>query len=771
MPARPSARRITRMRRADRFVALPVFRYTGGYGGMWGMAERLIVVSNRLPLTLKRAGGGWRTERSAGGLATAVNPLRNRTEGIWIGAAGPGAAAGDPAREAVLKEWAERDRCFVVDLPPDIDKLYYEGFSNQTLWPLFHSFPSKVRFAPEAWGAYVEANRRFCDLVLQHYRDGDLIWVHDYHLMMLPEMLRQARPKAAIGWFLHIPFPSSEIFRILPRREQVLEGLLGADLLAFHTHSHLQHFRKSLRRVLGIEADLDRVEAGKRAVRLEAMPIGIAPGNFLKTLATKPAEKYRAELCERYRGSKMLLAVDRLDYTKGIPERLCAYARLLERYPERRGKTVLVQLAVPSREGIGAYAGLQRRVHELISEINGKYGTPDWTPVVYIRRGVPAMHLAAMYSVADIGWVNSLRDGMNLVAKEYVACKPEGGGALMVSEFTGAAEDLGEAFIINPYDEVSVAETIDRVLSASPEELRERMRVLHERVVRNNVFAWGERFLESLREAARARAAAPAEEAPVLQAAEVKDAYRRARRRALFIDYDGTLVGFAARPEQAAPPPEVLDVLRRLAAVQGNTVVVVSGRRARDLDGWFGEIPGLWLAAEHGAIVRRPEQRWEALRHPAAEWKERIRAIFNHYIDRTPGSLIEEKQYSLAWHYRMAEPEFGEWLANELAATLEGLLADTDLRATRGAKVVEVRPIWANKGQAVAHILEAAGRPEFRLILGDDRTDEDMFIADPEAWSARVRGGATKARYTLPDVDAVRSLLNELAGVNTALAA
>jgi trehalose 6-phosphate synthase/phosphatase len=585
------------------------------------------VVSNRLPVTLRRSGEQWRSERSAGGLATAMQPILKRTGGMWIGWPGETPPAADEQCRAIFARWA-KDRFTPVCLPAKTARLYYEGYANQTLWPLFHHFPSRLLYEPEGWSAYVEANRRFRDAVVAQYRPGDLIWVHDYHLMLLPEFLRAALPDAPIGFFLHIPFPSSEVFRILPRREELLRGMLGADLLAFQTHQHLQHFRTSVLRILGIESRIDQIDTGGRALHLEALPIGIAPEEFTALLETPGTQAYLAELKRRFQGRRILLAVDRLDYTKGIPERLRTYGRLLETAPHLRGAVVLIQVAVPSRERIASYEELRRLVNELVGEINGRFGTPDWTPVVYIGRGVPRSHLAALYAAADIGWITPLRDGMNLVAKEYVASKRGGDGALVLSEFAGAAAEMGEAYAVNPYDEQRTASVIERVLETPAAERRERMAALYSRVVRNNVFAWSDRFLAGLRAASALRIELTARAAP-LDPDAVVSAYKNSRRRLLFLDYDGTLVPFAGRPERAVPPIGVLKLLDRLAAAPGNRVIIISGRPRADLDAWFGAIPGLSLAAEHGAVLKHAGSPDWGLLQPRLNtgWKPLVRSI------------------------------------------------------------------------------------------------------------------------------------------------
>ena len=728
------------------------------------MKRRLLVVSNRLPLTLRKAEDGhWTTERSSGGLASAMNPILRDNGGDWIGWAGSSGEEDQEERNSVLQEWAQKDQCFAVELPAEIAKGFYEGYSNQTLWPVFHNFPSQLKFDAKDWQAYIEANRIFCRSVVDRYQQGDLVWVHDYQLMLLPQMLRAELPDAAIGFFLHIPFPSSEIFPILPRREELLQGLLGADLVAFQTHGHLQQFRAALLRVLGLESKIAEVAVGGRPIRLEAHPIGIAPEQYTDLLNhDETTAQLHAEWAARYRGRRVLLAVDRLDYTKGIPERLRAFAHLLRSSSELREKVVLIQVAVPTREGIETYQDLRTEVNQLVGEINGKLGTPGWTPVVYINRSIERAELVALYKLADVCWVGSLRDGMNLVAKEYVACKAEGDGVLVLSEFAGAAAEMGEALLINPFDEERTALSIERALTLDEDERRRRMERLHSRILHNNVFRWGERFLASLEDAVSERGRYSDTQPKRLRTTEVLETYRRASRRLLMIDYDGTLVPFAGQPWQAVPPPVVMRLLTSLAAEPHNCVAVTSGRTAEDLNRWFGAIKGLWLIAEHGAEVKSPlEASWEPLRSEVStDWKSTVMPILEHFVDRTPGSFVEEKKYGVVWHYRMAEPEFGAWLANELVSMLEAMLAETELRAFRGDKVVEVKPVWANKGEALDRLLAVLSSPDFLFAAGDDRTDEDLFEHMPtEAWTVHIGPGPTRAAFVLPDFESLRRVL------------
>ncbi len=722
-------------------------------------SPRLIVVSNRLPVALVREDTEWKTKRTAGGLATAMDPILKRAGGLWIGWSGTSEELPPEAVDLLREEQS----CIAVELPADLLEKFYEGYANQALWPLFHSFTSKLKFDSENWEAYIEANRRFCSAVVQQFQPGDRIWVHDYHLMLLPGMLRESLPDAAIGFFLHIPFPGSDIFSILPRGEELLTGLLGADLISFHTHLHLQHFRMSLRRQLGLQSTVDRLEVPGRQVRMQALPIGIAPDDFLGYCDKPETQEHLNKLRAQYSGRKLIVAVDRLDYTKGIPHRLRTFRRMLSGNPELVEKVVLLQIAVPSRENLESYQELRREVHELISDINGEFGTPDWVPVVYIHRGISKPELVAVYQFADVAWVAPLRDGMNLVAKEYVACRRDGRGVLVLSSFAGAAAEMAEALLINPFDQERTAFTVTGALAMSAEEQQDRMLALHERVLRNDVFVWGDRFLALLDEATKLRRERPPESPPSVPMDQLIDAYRKAGKRLLLLDYDGTLVPFAARPEGAVPDHELRTLLTQLASDPANCVVVISGRSASDLQRWLGQVPRLGLAPEHGARWRLPgSDTWEG-RSADTEWKNSVRPILQHFVDRTPGSFVEEKEFALVWHFRTIEAEFGDWLATELVAMLEGMLAETELRAYRGNKIVEVKPMWANKGALAIELVPEYAGTAFILALGDDQTDEDMFAHLPEnAWSVYVGGGLSKARYSVADTGGVRQLLRRL---------
>jgi len=561
---------------------------------------------------------------------------------------------------------------------------------------------------------------------------------------------------------LHIPFPAAETFSVLPHCADILHGLIGADLLSFQTYGHLEQFRSSLLRILGVESRVAEISFQERRIRMEALPIGIAPDEYAGLLSSdQPTVQHYLDWGTRYIGQKTILAVDRLDYTKGVLERLRAYARLLESEPEFKNRVVLVQIAVPTREAIAGYKSLRADTNELVGEINGRFGTLEWTPVVYINRAIEREELVALYGLADICWVGPLRDGMNLVSKEYVACHADGHGVLILSEFTGAAAEMREALLINPFDEEGTAAVVARALRMGEAEQCDRMRALHGRVVVNTVFRWGDLFLTGLEEAVSARRHRVQKAAKQLSLVEIQRAYIRAKNRLLVLDYDGILVPFTDRMEHSGAPGAVLSILAALASNPNNRVALASGRQAGDLDRWFGMIHGLWLIAEHGAVVRQPgSPSWECLMPSIAkDWKCPVKPILEHFVDRAPGSLLEEKEYSIVWRYQMAEPELASILANELVRELEALLAEPGLGVFRGAKIVEVKPIRANQVTALEYLRRNLPRADFTLAVSDDVIHEALFDRVLDNWSVHVGPGDTRAAFVVPDVETVRRML------------
>nr|HQD27578.1 bifunctional alpha,alpha-trehalose-phosphate synthase (UDP-forming)/trehalose-phosphatase [Methanoculleus thermophilus] len=463
--------------------------------------NRLLIVSNRLPISISRKNGDIHLQRSVGGLATGVGSFYKSYESLWIGWPGINVQKKQDDERDRIVDVLQKEQCHPVFLSPYDIKHYYDGFCNNTLWPLLHYFNHFAEYNPKTWQVYQRVNEKFCDAVMEVVRPDDIIWVHDYHLMLLPQMLRERLPDAEIGYFHHIPFPSYEVFRHLPWRKEILSGLLGADLIGFHTYGYVRHFLSSVRRLLGYEHSFGEVRTGTRVVRTDLFPMGIDYQRFADAAGSTPVQKEIARIRQMYGKRKIILSFDRLDYTKGIPLRLEAFDALLEKKPEYRGAVSLVLVAVPSRTGVDSYQALKKQIDELVGRINGKYGTTDWTPVSYFYNFLPFDTLVAFYSAADVALVTPLRDGMNLMAKEYVATRTDGTGVLILSEMAGAAEELGEAIIVNPNDQDAVIEAIEAALAMPEKEQIERNRTMQKRLMRYDIEHWVGDFLTRLGDA------------------------------------------------------------------------------------------------------------------------------------------------------------------------------------------------------------------------------------------------------------------------------
>jgi trehalose 6-phosphate synthase/phosphatase len=717
--------------------------------------SRVLIVSNRLPISVARdAAGVLRVNPSSGGLATGLSGVHSSSGGLWIGWPGISGPL-QPQEEATLS--ARYAELSVVPVPLSEDEVerYYEQFCNGILWPALHYLISDLPLQIKGYDLYEAVNRRFADAVVAHYRSGDIIWIHDYQLMLAPQMIRERLPDARIGFFLHIPFPASDVFRILPFREALLTGLLGADLVGFHTAAYMRHFVSSVLRTLGVASDVDRLRWEGRNVRIGVFPMGVDASGFADRAASSAVAGHLAAVrSHEPEGTRLLVGIDRLDYTKGIPRRLLSYEHMLRKYPELREKVRLIQVAVPSRTNVERYQDFRSMVDTLIGRIHGQFATPSWVPVHYIYRGLPVDEVVALYRAANVMLVTPLRDGMNLVAKEFVAARTDEDGVLVLSDFAGAASELAEAVHVNPYDVDGTAEAFYRALIMPEEERRSRMRALRHRVFSYDIERWGKAFLDRLTET-------PVEGPGPTVIPQLVAQARAASQLVLLLDYDGTLIPFARSPELARPDADALALLRGLANRTGTEVHVVSGRSRYTLERWLGELP-IHLHAEHGLWSRAPGQPGQAVELPPLTWHDRVLAILRDYAERTPGSLVEEKPMGLAWHFRAADPEYGAVQANELQLHLKEMLSNTPVEIVPGEKVIEIRAHGINKGRIVPAI-QARLPGALIVAIGDDRTDEDLFAAlPPEAVAVHVGTLNSRAGLRLTGVRQVRALLQQL---------
>ena len=721
--------------------------------------QRLLIVSNRLPITTEIVNGEVVLSDASGGLATGLRSWHERSAGAWIG--WPGVTSRLSARQrAALDRQLETRRIIPVHLTREEVRNYYDDFSNGVLWPVFHYLLDRLPLGPTTWDSYRGVNERFADSIAEHYKPGDLIWVHDYQLMLVPGLLRRRLPEARVGFFLHIPFPASEIFRTLPWRRDILEGLVGADLIGFHTYSFVQHFSSAVTEVLGLEVENGRCWLDDREIRVGVFPMGVDAGAFHQLAQSPAVEAELQRIRDDAEHRTILLGVDRLDYTKGIRRRLLAVESLLRDDSEFRDRIRFVQVAVPSRDAVPSYQEFRREIEGLIGRINGTYATVGSAPIHYLHQSVSREQLVALYRSAHVMLVTPLRDGMNLVAKEYVASRTDEDGVLVLSEFAGAADELHEAIHVNAYDVHDLGAKIREALRLGREDRMVRMRAMRRSVMARDVHRWAADFVRAL-EREPGLGVRPTPEATL---AETLRQARGATPLALLLDYDGTLVPIARTPERAAPDESLVMLIGRLAARSSTYVHLISGRSRDVLERWFGALPVV-LWAEHGAWRRAQDgSDWEpTLDLSNTTWLPDARQIMEEFVGQTPGSFVEEKTAAIAWHYRQAVRGFGEAQARELRIALSRAMVDRPVEIIEGKKVLEIRPKGADKGAIVKWLLSHGPTPTLILACGDDRTDEEMFaMLPPDAITMHVGPGATLAKHRIRDSAATRAFLAAL---------
>ncbi len=723
--------------------------------------KRIILVSNRLPVTIEKEGNSFKITPSSGGLATGLSSVSKNYQCLWLGF--PGIVSGDMTdqeKKEIEQSLLEKHNCYPVHLDYQEIKNYYNGFSNKTIWPLFHYFQYYTNYENKTWEYYKEVNQKFYEELIKIITQDDIVWIHDYQLMLLPELLKNKFPSIRVGFFLHIPFPSYEIFRQLPWDREILEGILGADFIGFHTFSYVRHFLSSVQQVLGYENTFGQINTGSRIIKVDAIPMGIDYNKFARSSADGNVKREQRIIQKDLRKQKVILSVDRLDYTKGLIERLEAIDLFFTNYPDYIGKVTLIMVAVPSRTKIDSYHSLKNRVDETIGRINGKFSRIGWTPIKYMYRSINFQTLSALYSLADVTLVTPIRDGMNLVAKEYIASITNKKGVLILSEMAGVSEELGEAIIVNPNNKDEIAAALDSALQMPPNEQANRIKSMQERLKRNDIFKWASLFIEKL----EATKAIEEKFGSKILTDENKQtillSYKQSKKRVFILDYDGTLTGFKNKIEDAKPDNELYQLLSNLCKDTRNSVVIISGRTRDNLDKFFSKYP-ITLVAEHGAWIKDLNKEWISLVNTNLEWKKDITPILQTYVDRTPKSFIEEKTFSLVWHYRNSDIDLASIRLKELKETLISIVANLNLGILDGKKVLEIKSLDINKGKTALDIINNNSY-DFIIAIGDDVTDEDIFISMPkDAHTIKVGIKNSMARHNLRDYKEVRSLLKE----------
>jgi trehalose 6-phosphate synthase/phosphatase len=730
--------------------------------------RRLIVVSNRLPFQLLEKNSQVVMKESDGGLVSALKSYFDASNGVdfesmwWIGSA--------EFPEKRWKKYLSQDtagtQSFQVH-PIFVERKtynrYYNGFCNATLWPLFHYFPSFVEFDEETFKSYELVNEQFAATLLDILRPNDILWIHDYQLMLLPGMIRAKVPEATIGYFLHIPFPSFEVFRMLhrPWKEKIVNGLLGADLIGFHTHEYVQHFLKTVQMVGGFDHQFRTIFLNDRVVKADLFPLGIDFKKFNGAAEDPIVKDLRNSIHANFGEKKIIFSVDRLDYTKGITHRLSGFEHFLELHPEWREKVVFVLVVVPSRQIVSKYNERKKLIEEQIGRINGKYSSLKWQPIIYRYNHLSFHELCALYEVADVGLITPLRDGMNLVAKEYIASQKET-GVLILSELAGAANEMGEALLVNPMDKEEVALAILAALTMDANIQTEKIQILQKRLKEYNVIHWVHDFMKQLHETKAFQKAQQTRHVTGRVSTEIEAKFRSAVSRHFLLDYDGTLVPFAKHPRLAVPNRELIEILRQLSSDPSVDITIISGRDHLSLEEWFKDVP-INLIAEHGAAVKSYGEDWVFEPEADHSWKGIIKNTLESFMQRSPGSFMEEKKHTLAWHYRNVDPELGFIRSRELLDNLHHMVRNAHLQIIDGNKVIEVRVAGVDKGSVAKRILKHK-QYDFILAIGDDKTDEDMFraLAD-QAVTIKIGSGHTLAQYSMTSQSEVLGFLSSLA--------
>jgi len=734
--------------------------------------SKIIFASNLLPLEVtQKKDGKLNISNRIGGYSSGLVNFYNKHHSAWVGWPGINKKQIHSEEKEKINKELKKHNCYPIYLKKKEQENYLEGFSNKVIWPLFHYFNEHSSFRDEYWKYYVNVNERYADIISEIIDGNDKIWIHDYHLMLLPKMLRERFPDISIGFFQHIPFPSFEIFRLLPWRTEILEGLLGADLIGFHTYDYERHFMSSVRRLLGLDTYFNQIRYHKRVLKVDNFPMGIDYEKFNKKanefLNETPENQlqYKQRIEEHIRvkpDNKIIISVDRLDYTKGISYRIRSFRTFLEKYPEYIGKVSLVLIVSKLRENDARNSYIKDELDAQVGRLNSEYGKIDWLPVHYFVTQLKFEEMVQLFLSADAALITPIRDGMNLVAKEYIASKPQKDGVLIISEMAGASKEMGESIVVNPNNRMEIADAIHLALNMPEKEKVEMNAALQKRLSTYNEEKWATDFIEALDGVKKIQEFNLTRKVNPKINQSIIDQYKKAKSRIIFLDYDGTLQGFFKNPQDAKPDKELYDILKKLTAEKKNKIYIISGRDKETLSKWFKGEWNLGFIAEHGVWHRETDGEWSMMDAIDKDWMSIIRPVLDFYCDRTPRSFIEEKNYSLVWHYRKSDPDLGIQRSFELKEELKSLVTNLNLEIMDGDKVIEIKNSGINKGRAAMSKL-ANEEYDFILALGDDWTDEFTFDALPEeAITIKVGTKSTKAKYFVENYLNIREFLKSL---------
>lgn len=732
--------------------------------------KRLFIASRQVPVKVICKDDDFVLEPTEDTTITGLQNFYAQFETSWVGLTGIENHNCDPKDIKKLERKLAEFQCIPVF--PELRDYYnfLHEFSRNTIWPLFHYFPQNADYKDDAWESYYKINMLMAEKLSSLMDDDDILWVHDYHLLLLPKMIRELKPEISIGLFMHIPFPSYEIFRLLPWRNEILEGMLGADLIGFHTFGYVRHFLSSVRRIMGYDTFFNRISIEERTLKIDAFPKGIQYDKFTEEVKRlqrtndrkkSDIQKQIEQHLTKSEGEKFILSIDPLDYTKGIPQRVKAFEVFLQHHPQYLEKVSLLLLALPSGESGRSYHIIKKSVDELVGRINGSFGTIGWTPIIYLNQEFSIEELINLYAYSDIALILPLRDGMNISAKEYVASRIRGKGVLILSEFAGASKELSECIHVNPNNIGEIVDAIKQALEMPEEEQISRNMAMTERLERYTIDRWANDFIRNLENIKEIQKTTLTRRINDDRKEKILNAYKKSKKRILFLDYDGTLSWFRKDPEDAKPDKELYSILRQLTNDPDNTVTIISGRDKETLSRWFPEDWDIHFIAEHGVWLRDPGADWNMMEQIDNNWKESVLPMLEFFVDQTPQSFIEHKNFSLVWHYRKADPDMAIQRAWELKDELRHLTANLNLEIMDGDKVLEIKYSGINKGRAALHKMTNT-KYDFIIAIGDDWTDEYTFESMPdEAITIKVGTKTTKASLYTKSVDNVRELLSD----------
>jgi trehalose 6-phosphate synthase/phosphatase len=732
--------------------------------------KKIIIVSNRLPLKVEKNEKSIVFTPTSGGLATGLKSIHESDNALWIGWPGVEKEELDDSQLDEIQQSLREMNFKPVHLSDKQVEDFYLGLSNKSIWPLFHYFKQNVVFDENQWNSYVQVNEQFAQSIIEEISPGDTLWVHDYQLMLVPELIRKQVPDVTIGFFLHIPFPSYEIFRIFPKRQEILSGLIGSDLIGFHTYDYQRHFLSSIKRILHLEVNFNTINNKGREVIVNTFPMGIDFEKFDavskahdKTDPNEYGEVRKQLISHReHTDGKLILSIDRLDYTKGILNRIEAFELFLKRHPEYHEKIRLVMVIVPSRSEVSHYKQLKKKTDESIGRVNGLFSTVNWTPIWYYYRSFDFNDLIDLYKECEIGMVTPLRDGMNLVAKEFLATKIDSKGVLILSELAGASKELHHALLVNPFDTLSLSETIHEAINMSEPEQIDRNKLMRERIRRYDIHEWSKRFMNELNEISDLTPEDQTVRVTTKEQNTIIQSFKSSKNRLLLLDYDGTLTGFHVNHLKAVPSERLLKSLKVLSDDSSTHIAIISGRSSDFLEKYFGHLP-IDLIAEHGHLTHlKNSSEWKEKNVSSEEWISHVLPVMQQFADNTPGTFVEIKKNALVWHYRKTDPELGIVKSEELKTILSSMISN-EVHLMNGDKIIEVVSSSVNKGVAALDRLDSSDY-DFVLAAGDDITDEDMFnYLPPESINIKVGPKDTSAKYRIVDSNAMIRLLENLA--------